>query len=286
MPLLVPPFAGRTHQVNMTAGGTTGTVITANASANQKATSYTSLIDPTSKPSYGIWVGFSDVAVATTLTNILVDIAYGPTGGGNEQIIIPDLNACGAPDHTTHVGDKKYFFPIYIPSGVRVSARCQASTGGDTVNVRVCLLQDPLYEFMAGPVAVYGRDASNSRGTAVTPGNNGFGTWTELLNESAGSGLLRPHRFWVAEMDMNVDTSLFDDRYHVLELGVGPNSGAVTTLAGPWYWGEEGGETGIMTFPLIVYAPMIVDATNLKLWARLAETGAAEIRGVMAWGID
>jgi hypothetical protein len=184
------------------------------------------------------------------------------------------------------VGDKKYFFPVYIPSGVRVSARCQASTGSDTVLVRVCLLQDPLYEFMAGPVAVYGRDATNSRGTSVTPGNNAYGTWTELLNAAGGSGLTRPHRFWVAEMDGAADTSTVDDRFNMLEVGVGPNSGAVTTIAGPWYWGEEGNEVGVMTFPLLVYAPMVVDATNLKLWARLAQTGATEARGVMVWGID
>lgn len=283
--LLVPPMVGQTHQANFTSGGTTGTTVTASGTANTKG-SYSSLIDPTNEPSYGIWVGFSDVAVAATVTNVLVDIAYGPTGGGNEQIILPDLNAGWAPDHTTHVGDKKYFFPVYIPTGTRVSARCAASTASDTVLVRIVLIQKPFYEFMAGPVSVYGRDATNSRGTSVTPGNNAFGTWTELLNSSGGSGLERPHRFWAAEMDGLADTTLFDDRYHVLEIGVGPNSGAVTTIAGPWYWGEEGGEAAMMTFPMLCYAPMKVDSTNLKLWARLSETGATEARGVMCWGID
>lgn len=284
--LLVPPSIGQLHQSNITASVTTGTTVTAHASAHTKG-NYSSLIDPTSAASYGLWVAFRDVAVAAAIQNMLVDIAYGPTGGGNEQILLPDLNAGGAPDHTTHVGSKLYHFPgLYIPSGVRVSARCQASTGGDTVLVGVHLVQQPFYEFTCGPVAVYGRDATNSRGTSVTPGNASFGTWTELLNESGGSGLLRPHRFWTAMIDQLADTSQFDDRYTVLELGVGPNNGAVTTIAGPFHFGEEGGEAIMSELPLVVHAPVQVDATNLKLWARSSLTGATEARGVMAWGCD
>jgi hypothetical protein len=283
--LSVPPSIGQAHQSNVTAASTVGTTVTADASANTKG-NYASLIDPTSNPSYGIWVEFVDVAVATAIQNVLVDIAYGPTGGGNELIVLPDLNAGEAPDHTTHVGGKTYFFPVYIPTGVRVSARCAASTGGDTVITRIILVQNPLYEFTCGLVSVYGRDATNSRGTSVTPGSNAFGNWTELLNAAAGSGLTRPHRFWTAMIDGLADTSLFDDRYEVLELGVGPNSGAVTTIAGPFLFGEEGGETVVNSFPILMHGTEIVDSTNLKLWARMSQTGATEARGVMAWGCD
>jgi len=283
--LIVPPMVGQKHESNVTAASTVGTTVTASGSANTKG-SYASLIDPTSRPSYGIFVEFLNVGVAAAVQNGLVDIAYGPTGGGSEQILLPDLNAGAAPDHTTHVGGKTYFFPVYIPSGVRVSARWQASTASDTVVVRVLLVQEPLYEFVAGPVAVYGRDAANSRGTSVTPGNNAFGSWTELLNDAGGSGLRRPHRFWTAMIDALADTSLIDNRYEVLELGVGPNSGAVTTIAGPFFFGEEGNEMIANSFPLLTHASAIVDATNLKLWARMSQTGATEARGVMAWGVD
>lgn len=283
--LVVPPMIGAKHESNITAAATTGTVITASATANTKG-SYTSLIDPTSFPSYGIWVAFRNVHVSATVTNILVDISYGPTGGGNEQILIPDLNAGAAPTGTTHVGAKLYFFPVYVPTGTRVSARCQASTGSDTVQVSIWLAQQPLYPWTCGNVSVYGRDATNSRGTSVTLGTGAFGTWTELLNAAGGSGLSHPHRYWAMSMDLLADTTATDDNYDIIELGIGPNSGAVTTIAGPFQFQEEGAEAVYGPIPLITYAPVPVDATNLKLWARGSKTAGGEARGLMAWGMD
>jgi hypothetical protein len=282
--LLAPPAIGQLHQSNVTAAATTGTSITAHASANTKG-SYTSLVDPTNEPSYGIWVAFSEASSSAAVANILVDIAYGPTGGGNEEIILPDLNAGAAAEHGTRMGTKFYFFPVYIPDGVALRARCAASTGGDSVLVQTWLLQKPAYEFTCGLVSVYGRDAANSRGTSVTPGSSAFGSWTEMLNAAGGSGLTRPHRFWTMMLDGLADTTLVDDIYEVCELGVGP-TGTVTTIGGLWHFGEEGGEVIANTIPLIVHAPVGVDATNEKLWVRMSQTGSTEARGCMVWGMD
>jgi hypothetical protein len=243
-------------------------------------------VDPTDLPSYGIWIAFHEVSVAAAIQNMLVDLAYGPTGGGNEEIIIPDLNAANAPVGATYCGSKFYWFPVYIPAGVRVSARCQASTASDTVICAIWLDQNPLYPFVGGRVAVYGRVAASSRGTAVTPGAGAFGTWTEILNEAGGSGLTRPHRLWVLGNDPNVDTSLTDSGMVLAELGVGPNNGAVTRLMGPVRFQEEGNEGLTGPIPLIAFAPAIVDSTNAKLWVRSAAAATGDIRGFMAWGID
>lgn len=284
MPLVLPPSVAGVHETNITAAARAGTTVTASATANQKG-SYTSLIDPTDFPSYGIWIAFRDVQVAAAIQNMLVDISYGPTGGGSEQIVIPDLNASNAPDGTTYVGACFYHFPVYIPAGVRVSARCQASTASDTVLVAIWLDQNPLYGNPGGRVSVYGRVAASSRGTAVTPGAGAFGTWTELLNEAAGSGLTRPHKYWVMSMDPNVDTTLTDDQYVLVELGIGPNNTNVTRL-GQFRFQEEGNEGIVGPEPMIIYAPATVDSTNLKLWARSAAAATGDIRGFMAWGID
>ena len=286
MPLSIPSTLPSVREANISASSTIGTTVTANASANTKG-NYSSLVDPTTNPSYGIWVLFRNVQVSAAVQNVLVDIAYGPTGGGNELIIIPDLNAGNAAADATVVGGKLYYFPIYIPSGVRVSARCQASTGGDTVVVTIWLDQMPMYPFVAGLVSVYGRDATNSRGTSVTPGAGAFGTWTELLNAAGGSGVTRPHRFWLMGMDMLADITGTDSHYLVAELGIGPNSGAVTKIAGPFQFQEEGTEPFAGPFPPTPQLGVVtVDATNDKLWARLSKTASAEARGVMAWGID
>lgn len=281
--LVLPTGAGfpaGVPETNVTAGGTTGTTLTANASANTKATSWTSLLDPTTGPSYGIYIRVIDVAVATTLTGVLLDIAYGPTGGGNEQLIIPDLNCGGAPDHTTHIGGKDFFFPIYIPAGVRVSGRIAAATGSDTCVVQIFLYKSALYTPVCSRVSAYGVDAANSRGTAVTPGNNAFGTWTVL---KAGP-MDRPHKLWFAQLDQNTDTSQFDDRYYLVQLGVGPDSSNVSPIFQA-YMSEEGGECMDIIPPFPQYGPTIADAAA-DLWCRMAETGAAEVRGVIAYGMD
>jgi hypothetical protein len=282
--LVVPPSIGQLHQTNVTAASTVGTTVTAHASANTKG-SYTSLVDPTNEPSYGLWVAFSDVSVAGAIQNVLVDIAYGPTGGGNEEIVLPDLDASNAPDHTGYTGAKIYFFPVYIPDGVAVRARCAASTGGDTVLVQCWLVQKPVVEFLCGKVSVYGRDAANSRGTSVTPGSSAFGSWTEMLNAAGGSGLTRPHRFWTMSMGPLADVSLNDSRYEVCELGVGP-TGTVTTIGGPWQFAEEGNEGIAPSIPLMIHAPVGVDATNEKLWVRMSQTAATDARAIMVWGCD
>lgn len=285
MPLVAPITLPNIRETNssVSSGGTT---ITASATANAKG-AYSSLIDPTSHPSYGIWVLIRNVSVTTAVQNGLVDIAYGPTGGGNEEIIIPDLNAGAAADASIAASGKVYFFPVYIPTGVRVSARWQASTASDTAMVVVWLDQNPLYALPTGRVAVYGRDATNSRGTSVTPGNSAFGTWTELLNAAGGSGLTRPHKFWIASMDQLADTTLTDARYGYLEVGVGPNNTTVSRVAGPFQFQEEATEQIAGPFPpMPQYGPAIVDSTNAKLWVRMAQVGATEARGVMVWGID
>lgn len=275
MPLYIPPVIGGLGQTNLTAAARSGTTVTASASANTKG-SYSSLIDPTSKPSYGIWIRFLEVGNPATVTNILVDIAYGPTGGGNEQIVIPNLSAGGAPTGTDS-GVKSYWFPVYIPTGVRVSARCQASTGSDTVSVAVYLDQDPSYPWSLGSATAYGADTANSRGTSVTPGSGAFGSWTQI---GAGTDPVQTHRAWTIGYDQLADTTIGTVDL-IIEIGTGPDSANVTTI-GSFTIVQASNENISGPFPLICYA--IVNAGG-ELWARIA-SGETEARGVIVYGIS
>ena len=80
------------------------------APATEIKGSYVSLLDPTTHPTYGVVVSFRSVQASSTATAMLVDIAFGPTGGGSEEIIIPNLQAYGAPDANV-AGSKTYHFP-------------------------------------------------------------------------------------------------------------------------------------------------------------------------------
>ena len=76
--LVIPPVIGGVGDTNLTAAARAGTTVTASGSINTKG-SYSSLIDPTTKPSYGFWVVLSAVGATAANTSMLVDIAYGPT---------------------------------------------------------------------------------------------------------------------------------------------------------------------------------------------------------------
>lgn len=277
MALIVPPVIGHggSADSNITAAARTGTTITAHATPHTKG-SWTSLIDPTTRPSYGLCLQISEVRTNTTDTSMLVDIAYGPTGGGNEQIVLPDLNAgqAGLFDQNGGFG-KLYLFPVYIPTGVRISARSQAAVTSDTCLLSVFTCADPLYPNPAGGVLAYGIVAASSRGTSVTPGSGAFGAWTQL-----SAGTTRAHRYWSAGLDLLGNTAIASAST-LVQLGVGPDASNVSVI----YQGiasAGSSEAAVNPWPLLWGAP--VPAAAL-LWARVASGNTTAI-GVSAYGVD
>jgi hypothetical protein len=270
--LVIPETIGHggQYQSNLTAAARNGATVTC-GTANTKG-SYASLVDPTSNPSYGVWVRVRGISVSATVTSFLLDIAYGPTGGGNEQVIIPNLDCWGA---NLNLQGKLFFFPVYIPSGVRVSARAQSATASKTGVVAIWLAQDPPYGFVGGRVEAYGAVLTTSLGTSVTPASGAFGSWTQLV-----ASTLRAHRFWTAGYDALSDTTTTSQQL-LLELGVGPDASNVS----PIYSGScstDSNENVESLFPLISYAPV---PSGKAIFARIA-SGETEARGVVAYGVD
>jgi hypothetical protein len=139
----------------------------------------------------------------STNQRCLVDIALG--GAGSESVIIPNLTCGNVSDYAaTSSKGASYFFPIYIPAGVRVAATCQASTGGDIVNVAVRLFQHPMGvgAWYGSRVTAYGADTTNSRGTSVTPAVDGFGTVVQITSSTTN-----PVRYLQMGYDLLSDTT-------------------------------------------------------------------------------
>jgi hypothetical protein len=279
--LYVPSVRGGFAANNLTAGSRSGTTVTASATPHTKG-SWVSLIDPTAAPSWGIYLRGRNVGVNNVRTSLLLDLGYGPTGGGNEQVLLPNLNFGAASGANTIPAGKYFYFPIYIPSGVRVSARCQAAVVSDTVDLAVWLETGQPYQQIGGAVEDYGTDLTNSYGTSVTPGSSAFGSWVELLqNDGTTSGTKRPHRFWATGYDLLADQTVAA-AILLVELGIGPDGGNVSTIM-QTQWGQAGGEEIVgPTGPKLVYQPV---PAGTKLWARIA-SGETEARGVTAYGVD
>lgn len=219
--LFVPPWYSRgvgnnglalQHNLEATPSTSPGTTVTAAGSAHTKG-SWTSLLDPVGFDVSWIYVMLYGTGVAATETGCFVDIGVGPTGGGSEQVVLPNLLA----GHTAGGGAATYSFtraystPFYIPKGTRISARCQARTASDTTEVILWV-----YGGMAGQMWLptraddIGCDTSTTRGALITAGNTGAeSAWT-----SVGSTTARDYHGYLFGMQGGSNTTITALAYH------------------------------------------------------------------------
>lgn len=200
----------------------TGVTVTASATTHTKG-NWSQLIANTGARSLGIMVWFDNTALSNGASSMLVDIGMG--GAGSEQVIIPDLIAGYALNASVSNSAHVYFFPLFIPAGVRLAARAQALVASDTVACRINLFQRPTSAGWVGTrVTAYGVDSAQSRGTAVTSGGaNTYGTATSLSASTAN-----PIKYMQMGMQGNGRTALVDSRV-LTDIRLG----ASTSIAGP-----------------------------------------------------
>lgn len=153
-----------------------GTTITAAATANTKG-SYTQLVASTAFDASYILVMIDDHAAAV---DYLIDIAIG--AGGSEQVILSNLIATGGTGSLSY--GMTYLFPINIPEGSRVTARCQASTLSSAVRISVLLfgagIANPETQTI---VTTYGDNTVDSGGVSVDSGGvaNTKGSYSQIV---------------------------------------------------------------------------------------------------------
>lgn len=152
------------------------TAITASVSTNVKG-SYSEVIAATSFKS----AGFLFQNLCTTATaDYLLDIAIGPVGG--ETVIVSDLLIS-----SQSVGNlvvQIALFPIAIPAGSRISARCQSSDASAALNIVLQLIKGGVFQAMGlTRCSSYGPDTSDSGAQVVDPGAvaNTKGAWTQIV---------------------------------------------------------------------------------------------------------
>jgi len=163
-----PQFGGRCiipHTSEDKAGAVT---LTANASADTKG-SYTEILAAASNVfTIGmIVIETGQTNVSGTDTGQLMDVAIG--AASSEQVIIANI-----PTGWSALQDKPLCIPLIIPEGERVSARIQASTGSDTVDVLMSFYEVGAYRSYQHCQTI-GADTTNSCGTTVETTS-----WVEL----------------------------------------------------------------------------------------------------------
>lgn len=167
----------------VTAGSTGGTHVDPSASANTNG-SYVQLIASTASDCSWVIVSLLMFASGTTGATFAYDIAIGAAAA--EQNIISDLTICGP---TSLIRTSMSSFPICIPAGTRLSARCQASAGsesGCTISLETFDGGFAQMEGCAGVDAV-GFNSTTTAGATIDPGGtaNTKGSYTQLVASSA-----------------------------------------------------------------------------------------------------
>ncbi len=277
MTLWTPPQQFSLYDSNLTvpATGAMGTIVTAGTPAHTKNATYTQLIAATTFDCYWIEIHMSEVVVASTDTGTLVDIAIGAAAA--EQVIIPNLNAGHAASYTgTTVGGQKYAFPLYIPSGSRISATSQAVTASDTVVVWVKLYGGPKTPVWSGQQVVdYGTSLAASQGVQVTPGASGAeGAWTQIVAATSQN-----HSFLsagVAGLDAVIGLQVL-----LLDIGVGAATEAAIYEHGVFVTSTA--EALSQPFPFCVWHPVL---SGDRLAARISGSGAAQDCDVILYGVS
>ena len=137
----------------------TGVLVASSATADTKG-SWVELISSTSEETYWITLVLAHNFASVAKRNFLVDIAVG--AAASESVQIADVSAylCLSESIT-------YLFPLTIPSGSRVSARCSNADSSATSCYSMIYLSNDDSFGTSTVNATFGTDAGNSKGTAI-----------------------------------------------------------------------------------------------------------------------
>ena len=190
------------------------TTVTADGTSHTKG-AWVELDASTSQDCHMLAVNLRDTFISATDTGVLVDIGVG--GSGSEVVLIP--NILGGWQFNSTDGNTNAF-PVFIPAGSRIAARCQAVISGDTIEVGVRLLSSP-NSFnhdvkQGGNVVTYGADEANSRGTEITSTTiHTKGSWVQVTASTT-----EPHSALALSVQGHSDVSL-SSQFALLDIGFG-----------------------------------------------------------------
>jgi hypothetical protein len=231
-------------------------------------------IDPVPYDVGFLVISFTGSSAVATNTNMLVDIGIGPSGGGSETVMLPNLLAGWAAPGQIGIG-RMFAAPIFIPAGVALSARAQSLESDDTVGVCPWIYAGSagLFSHLCNRADAYGVNTTGSVGTLITPGSTGAeGSWTNV-----GSATSRNYDGLVfMAQGSNTDVDMTARAYH-FEVGDGTN------IYGEFYCGATSGEALFGPFPYMPLMRPVPEGTQLQV--RAESSGTAEIIDVALYGL-
>lgn len=234
------------------AGNTAGTIVTGGAANTKGAFAQLSSALP---------VGCEAIAVAvgskSSTSDYLLDIAIGAPS--SEVVVLSNLSVSGPAYNSGY-----FYFPISLPAGVRLSARCQCVSASATLGVFAMLMTTG---FLGLPgfgrrVEALGANTADSGGVALTNPTviNTFPAWAQI-----GAATSFRYRWLVVAIGNQAVGSRTSGQRFIFEVGIGA-AAAQRTLIGGIPIGSPTGGLGIASsyaFPCDIPA-------GSTLWGRYA----------------
>jgi hypothetical protein len=212
--------------------GTTahGTGVASSASAN----TYGSVVECISaannnQDSWGIEITVMETGASGGTRNASLDILV---GGATDDVLISSL-LCG----NVYAGAcRTYFFPVHVPSGLRVAAQHANGTGSVTARVGIALYGGSPPPFRVGnKVTTYGTKINAGRGQAVTPtASGGAASVTEMTASSTDD-----HFYFVPGFQHATGTITLK----TYNIGIGVGASTEERIGTWWVQGDTGEKT-------------------------------------------
>jgi hypothetical protein len=185
---LSPPcFGFYSSSYPATPADTVGTAWTAGASGADGTA--VSLISAITHDVHKLRVRVGGISSAGNDGNACGDLLIDPAGGSSWSVLISDL-VCGMSNIVTSGGlNLSYEFPLYVPSGSSIGWRGKTAHTVDITTGYVTAEawgepRNPAMWWCGSGVETLG--ISDSKGTAITPGNSGaWGSWTSIGSTSS-----------------------------------------------------------------------------------------------------
>lgn len=246
--------------------------------ANTKG-AWSELIASTTREASLLQVSCYNTQVAATNTSMLLEIAIG--AAGSEIVLIPEFQVgylvANARSATT------WLFPITVPQGVRLSARCQGAIASDVVRVAVDLYGESEL-FGGGPTCgrciTMGANLTNSQGVTLTAGTaNVKGTWTTI-------GTTTPINLNVLGLSIAAagNTNTVSPNC-LLDVGIGNTGNAVdSTLISNFPYGFDANETFQTGWPMVQSFGVNIPS-GTRVAARIASSVASQVSDLVLIGL-
>jgi hypothetical protein len=235
---------------------TPGTGVPSHATTADTEGTLTELISAGSNTfdTWGFIVHITGTGASATISQAKLRLVC---GGATDDLLVDNLICgyaiLGASGHS-------YFFPVFIPAGVRVAAALTSVRTGITSRVLIYMFGGTISPpwRVGRKVTTYGADgATASRGTALTvTASGGAATLNSFGNSSAD------HFAFLPGFQPETDTTITPAGY----VHVGVSLGTATSdYVGAWYYGKDTGENVCGPIPAEPSYTDVPSGTQLNL---------------------